>query len=176
MSTVPQTIAGWDGSTDHSRLSANRPRSVLMARLLIPIRGALARNLTASLVVWSTTVRRLTTYTSRRGASAPAARASSQTATTLVLPTPVGRLQDRGTSPAMKRPNSAVCQGNGRFPVNAQNLCSKSNVSVPMALLSPCVAASFMLPRPCSPGTSGNLVRTAETAAAVRPRSNGALP
>src|SRR5262249_51816268 len=80
-----------------------------------------------SSVVWSTTVRRLTTYTSLRGILPGwVARAISQTAITDVLPSPVGRLHDGGMSPATKRSYRARCHGNGELPVSALNIVSKS--------------------------------------------------
>src|SRR6266851_4311170 len=132
MSTVPQMTAGQDGLADHSRLSANWPRSVLRAsesRLDLSF-GKFARSFSTSFVVWSTTVRRLTTYTSRRGIlSGCCVSAINQMATTDVLPRPVGMLQDDGMlsgRPETNRLYNSHCQGKGRLPDSAANGASNS--------------------------------------------------
>src|SRR4051812_42389220 len=118
MSTVPQMTAGRDGSADHSRLSANCPRRVLRAsavKLKLSF-GRFFRSFSASFVVWSTTVRRLTTYTNRRGIlSGWFASAISQMAIIDVLPRPVGRLQVPGNLPAENALNNSHCHGKGRL-------------------------------------------------------------
>jgi hypothetical protein len=67
-------------------------------------------------------LRRLTTYTRRRGTlSGALASAISQICITEVLPRPVGRSQEDGVSspPWTIRSYNACCQGNGGFPVSA---------------------------------------------------------
>ena len=51
MSTVPQIIAGLEGSADHSRLSANWPLRVLIAGSVHPASLAFFFKFSASVVV-----------------------------------------------------------------------------------------------------------------------------
>ncbi len=124
MSTVPTMIAGTLGSLSHSQLSAYCPRNVEIGSCSSSLRPSCclsskfaatqSRSLNASSVAWSTTARRSTTYTSRRGNIAPLALATSHAAITDVLPSPVGISRDtRLPAQSSIRDNNSSCHGKG---------------------------------------------------------------
>ena len=134
MSTVPTTTVGRAGSTRHRPSSARPPRSTPSPTGRGPRNAAPASNARASSgaapirsihprmasAAWSTSARRSTMYTTRRGKAGLTSRASSATSTHIVLPSPVGIASAAGTRPATNSIYRRRCHGYGSCPVTAR--------------------------------------------------------
>src|SRR5690606_33032132 len=105
-----------------------------------------------------TTVRRLTTYTRRRGSFGFLAKASSHNTMTLVFPRPVGRSHALGKSCATKRSYNARCHGKAGLPVRVAKSSLKATVfpaRVFCLLARPKRRGRHHRPRSCSAGRCG---------------------